>query len=66
MINDTGVRDDRKPAVENDEEEKHINRGGFAGPEGQDENDSPVKIDGGEVSGQKPQGEGRKPAGGAA
>lgn len=60
-------RDIRKPAVEDDEENEHINRGSYAGPLGQVETDLPIETDGAEVSGTTQAGEveGRKPVGGA-
>lgn len=59
------IKDKQKPAVENDEESSHMNGNEFAGPEGQVETDLPIETDGGEVSGGKATGEGRKPTGGA-
>lgn len=58
---------EQKPAVVNDEESSHMNKDGIAGPAGQGENDSPVKTDGGEVTGTTKPGEtkGRKPVSGA-
>ena len=61
-------RDQRQPAAVQDDDEKLVQRDGYAGPLGQVESDLEIEVDGAEVTGITQQGDGhkgRKPVGGA-